>query len=342
MRGAPPLRDATLATAALLGAIYAGSLRFAHLDPALFGYLAATMATAFVTVYRVSAFWRRPASTLFARVLVTALRRPRDLLRALTAAGRDLGAQRFIARRSRARWLAHLALSGGSLAACGITLPLVFGWLHFEVEGQDRYRAFLFSLPVVSFATDGALGWLIFHALALAAVAVVLGASYFLAARLRHRADAFHVAPLVLLLAVALTGLALPTAAGTGPSWLFPLTAATHEATVVVLLLALPFSKLDHVFIRPLHVGVRLVRGPEQPSACCRGCAAPMAPAPQHAGVEALLVASGFRFAGHQQLCPACRRRRLATVQADLLGAQFQPPIVPVPRNTMRPKKEAA
>ena len=103
-----PLRDAALATALLLGAVYGGSSRLAHLDVALLGYLAATVAACFVTVYRVSAFWRRPPSAFYARALLEAVRRPRELRRLLGAAGRDLAAQRFIARRSRVRWLAHL------------------------------------------------------------------------------------------------------------------------------------------------------------------------------------------------------------------------------------------
>ena len=322
------LRDATLVTAVLLGTVYAGSARLAHLDPALLGYLAATLAAAFVTTYRVSAFWRRPASAVYGRALVAALGRPRDLLRALGVAGQELAAQRLIARRSRARWLGHLALSGGTLAAFAVTVPLVLGWLHFEAVGEHTYRAVLFSLPVARFAADGVVGWLVFHTLGLAAVAVVLGCAYFLLARRRERPTAFHLAPLLVLLAVALSGLVLPVAARAGVLWLFPLAAGVHEATVVLLLLALPRGKLVHLFIRPLHVGARLVRAAGTPVARCRGCAAPTAPVVQRDAVRVLLAAHGFRFAEHEQLCPACRRRQLALTQADLLGAQFQPPLL--------------
>ena len=329
-----PLRDAALATALLLGAVYGGSSRLAHLDVALLGYLAATVAACFVTVYRVSAFWRRPPSAFYARALLEAVRRPRELRRLLGAAGRDLAAQRFIARRSRVRWLAHLLLSGGTLASFAITLPLVWGWLRFEADTGRAYRAILAGVPVVRFATDGVLGWLVFHGLSLAAVAVALGATYFLLIRLRARdVSGFHLAPLLLLLAVAASGLALPATGRSGLPGLFRATALVHEVFVVGLLVALPFTKLAHVLIRPLHLGVQLVRAPGARRAACAGCGAPVAPVAQRDAVERLLAARGFRFARHQRCCSACRRRQVAAAQAELLGAQFQPrPAAPAAR----------
>ena len=94
-------------------------------------------------------------------------------------------------------------------------MPLVFGWLHFAPAGPARYRAVAFTLPLASFAVDGVVGWLAFHGLSLAGGAVLLGAAFFLAQRIRQRAlpgvtASFHTAPLLLLLLVALTGLALP------------------------------------------------------------------------------------------------------------------------------------
>ena len=158
-----PARDATLVTALLLGAVWAGSAGLAHLDVALLGYLGATLVGVFGTTWRVSAWWRRPAAVVYARALFAALRRPRTLLRTGRTAARDLGAQRFIARRSCPRWLAHLLLSLGTLVSFAITLPLVFGWLRFEADGQQTYRAVLFgAVPAARFAVEGLLGWLVF------------------------------------------------------------------------------------------------------------------------------------------------------------------------------------
>jgi len=72
------LRDAASVTALLAVAVWAGSGRFAFFDPALAGYLGATLVAAFGTTYRLSAFWRRPASAVYARALAHGLRAPRQ------------------------------------------------------------------------------------------------------------------------------------------------------------------------------------------------------------------------------------------------------------------------
>ena len=326
------LRDASGVTVVLLAAIWLGSRFGQDLDPALFGYAGATIVAVFGVTWRASAFWRRPASAHYAATLVQALRTPALLRTAAHSAGSDLGAQTFIARRSRVRWIAHLALSLGTLASFAITVPLVFGWLHFEPSGQTHYRPMLFGFPAgPALALDGVLAWLVFHGLSLAGTAVAFGAAYFLIARLRTRsipgvAIGRHVAPLVLLLVVALSGLALP--ASRHSPLAFAIAARVHELAVIVLLVALPFSKLAHVLIRPLQLGARVQNRPEADRLACVGCGAALAPAAQLAAVERLLAARGAAFAGHQQHCPACRRRLVASAQARLLGAPFHPDLV--------------
>ncbi len=325
-----PLRDALLATGALLLLIYLGSGFGRHLDQALFGYLAATVVASFGIAWRTSAFWRRPASAVYGRALLGALRQPRRLRTAMAGAGRHVVAQEMIARRSRSKWLAHMLLSLGTLASFAITVPLVFGWLHFDAVDQRTYQVVLFGLPLPAhqFAIDGLLGFLMFHALSLAGVAVALGAAWFLAARWRRRAEpgataGFHIAPLLLLLAVALTGLALPLSRDLPAA--FRVAAVLHELTVVVLLVALPFSKLGHLFIRPLQLGALVMRAAGEPRDACAGCGAELAPSAQVAAVARLLAARGFAFAAHARHCPTCRRRLVATTQARLLGVDFQP-----------------
>lgn len=324
-----PGRTAAAVTGLLIAAIYVGSGGLAHFDLALAGYCGATLVACYATAYQVAAFWQRRPSAFYGCALFKALRYPRQLARVLRIGGRDIAAQRFIARRSRLRWLAHMLLAWGTLLGFAVTLPLVWGWLHFEPAGDHVYRVVFAALPVGRFATSGAIGWLIFHALHLAAIAVVLGATYFLALRLRLRrqpgvTDRFHLAPLLLLIAIAVTGLALPVAASLGQPW-FRIAAFTHEATVVALLVALPYGKLIHLFMRPLHLGAQLVRATSTESTVCRNCAAVLAPTVQVRALEAMLVEQGFHFAGHQELCPVCRRRQLATTHSQLLGAQFQP-----------------
>ncbi len=323
-----PLRDAAIAGLGIGAAVALGSRGLSDLDPALTGYLAATLAAGVGIAYRTSAFWRRPPSAVYGRALAEAFRHPRQLAAALRSAGRDLAAQRFIARRGRGRWLAHLALSGGTLASFAVTLPLVWGWLRFRAEDPATYRVHLAGVPVARLAVDGLGAWLAFHALVLCAVAVTFGATYFLVVRLRERAlpgaaDAVHVGPLVLLLAVALTGLTLPMASHLGTPALFHATALVHEATVVLLLVALPTTKLAHLLVRPLQVGARLLRAADAPVERCAGCGVAFAPARQAAAVRALLPDP--RGGEHDRSCPACRRRRVARAHTHVLGAEFQP-----------------
>lgn len=328
-----PVRDALAATALLLLAIYLGSGRLEHLDPALLGYLGASVVAFAGTAYRASAFWRRRPSAFYARALATslgtALRHPAALRAVLRSASSDLLAQSFVARRSRLRWVAHLLLSLGTLASFAITLPLVFGWLHFAAAGPDRYRAVVLGVPTASFAVDGIVAWLAFHGLSLAGGAVLVGALLFTARRWRQRAlpgetSGFHLAPLVLLLVVAATGLALP-ATRHAPR-LFDLASVAHEVAVIVLLAAIPFSKLHHVLIRPLQLGARAVQRSADRVACTV-CGGPLAPRAQRDAVRALLAARGLAVDA-VDCCPACRRRQLATTQAALVGARFHPPVL--------------
>ncbi len=325
------LIDASVATAVLIAAIWVGS---DGLDHALLGYLGAVVVATFGTVYRLSLAWRRPAAAFYLRALWHR--------RAVGGAGADLAAQRFIARRGRLRWSAHMALSLGTLASFAITLPLVFGWMHFRAVGQSTYEVVIASLPAGRFTLDGPIAWLMFHALVIAGVAVVLGALYFLGVRWRARrlpdvATSFHLGPLLLLLAVALTGLALP--ATRGHHALFRFAAVAHELTVIAMLVAIPFSKLSHLLVRPLQLGAQAVKRPDAERVACAGCGDPLAPSAQVDAVQALLQAHGLAF---QPRCATCRRRQLAMTQAGLLGAHFQPPITgAAPRPIVRTEKAA-
>jgi hypothetical protein len=332
------LRDAIVVTAALVASSVVGSRFGRDFDMALLGYAGATLVAAFGVTWRASAFWRRPASAHYGRTLAAALRDAvvlrdlRHLRIMLASSAADLGVQAFIARRSRARWLAHLGLSLGTLASFAITIPLVFGWLHFTAEGHTHYRPVLFGVPAgPALALDGIPAWFLFHGLLLAGIAVLLGTLYFLAMRLRLRAlpgvtAGRHLAPLLLLFVVALSGVALP-ATRTTPT-LFAIAARVHEVAVIVLLVALPFSKLAHVLIRPLQLGARVQNRPDAERGGCVECGALLAPVAQLAAVEALLAARGAQFAGHQRHCPRCRRRLVAAAQARLLGAPFHPDLV--------------
>jgi hypothetical protein len=320
-------RDALAGTLLLVALIALGSGGLASFDVALLGYLGATLVSTFGVLWKVSAFWRRPATAFYGRALLGALRAPRSLLHTAASAGSDLVAQNFVRRRSPLRWLAHLLLSGGTLLSFAITLPLVFGWTYFVAGGERHYRMVVFTLPAMRFDVAGLLGWMLFHALSLAAIGVLAGAAYFLLWRVRHRrrpgaTSAFAMAPLLLLLVVAASGLALPASRHSPAA--FRAAAWIHELSVIVLLVALPFSKLWHLFLRPLQLGVRAVR--REPSAWqgCARCGERLAPAAQQQAVVVMLAQRSLPGGG-VSLCAGCRRRRTARAQAAAIGARFQP-----------------
>ncbi len=332
LRAGDPVRasamDATLVTGLLLAAIYVGSVGLKHFDHALAGYCAATIVACFAASFRVSLFWRRGPSAFYGRVLLRGLREPRTLMPLLTAARRNLGTQSFIAPRSRVRWAAHMLLSWGTLSAFAVTFPLVWGWLHFESPAPNRYRAIFWFIPVASFDIHGVIAWLAFNALNLSAVAVILGAGYFLVLRLRQRdattRQAFHIAPIVLLLVVAITGLGLTFTAHLENRIYFRLTLISHEIAVCTLLLSFAYGKLIHLFIRPLQLGAQLLRATCTTPLRCESCARELAPPAQLEAVENLLRSKGFKFNRHQRLCPPCRRRQVASVQCAMLEGRFQ------------------
>ena len=101
--------------------------------------------------------------------------------------GTQLLAQGFIRRRSRSRWSAHQLVFWGCILAGLVTVPLTLGLLHFQSVGQDaeRYRVYFSQVGTVSFDAESIIGWLIFHALDIAAVLVLAGVFIFLRRRLR-------------------------------------------------------------------------------------------------------------------------------------------------------------
>ncbi len=88
---------------ALLLVAPSGSARAAasDLDPALFGYAAATVVAVFGVTWRASAFWRRPASAVYGRALLAALARPAGFSRDAPLGGH--GPRGADVHRARAR-----------------------------------------------------------------------------------------------------------------------------------------------------------------------------------------------------------------------------------------------
>src|SRR2546425_11115855 len=130
----------SVAALSVAGLIFLGSGNLRHFDWALLPYALASIFSAAAIAYRATVWLQRPPTRrywqqgwrLFWRG--GALRNSVYLTRLLLD---NFAAQRFIAQRSRQRWLMHLCLSWGGLLAFALTFPLVFGWIHFETSAAD-------------------------------------------------------------------------------------------------------------------------------------------------------------------------------------------------------------
>ena len=359
MKGAN--RTALIAGTALalvtFAAITLGSTWMRHFDPALTGYAIGTLIAAFAVGYRFAVWAQRPPSRMyFKRGIELMFRRAGTIAHAEQSVKRSavpiphgagtLGfaiaknfiAQDFIRRRSAARWIMHLCLSGGCTLAFAITFPLVFGWIHFEPLGSDAetYRVVALGMNVDSFSIHSVKALVMFNLLNVSAVLVLTGLVMAAWRRLTDPGEratqtfAEDILPLLLIFAVAATGLALTVSykflAGRGHHiW-----AIVHMVSVVGLLLYIPFGKLFHMFQRTCSLCVSRYRkvGAAGERAHCRRCGEDFASQMHVDDLKTVLDELGFdyRFTGaqgevhYQDICPACRRGLLALNQGRTVG----------------------
>jgi hypothetical protein len=320
--------------ALVLGALGSGGLRW--FDAALAGYLLGTLFAIFATVYRYCVWLQRPPTARLNRRGWEAFRGggARNLARLVGMVSTNLVGQAFIRHRSTSRWIAHQLVFWGCVLAALVTFPLVFGWLHFESVGQDpaRYRAFVAHLGVLSFDSHGVVGWLMFHALDIAAVLVLAGVFLFLGRRVRdpgalavERSQDFLA--LAGLFAVSVTGLMLTASALWMGGRFYTFLTTVHAQTVIIGLMYLPFGKLFHIFQRPANLGVQFYRqaGADGPQQHCSECGAAFASALQVGDLKDVLPQVGFDYAlaggaHYQHICPLCRRRLVAQAQTQRVG----------------------
>jgi nitrate reductase gamma subunit len=325
-----------LAVAAVVVITFLGSERLVWFDPALVGYLFGTVFAVFGVVYRYTVWLRRPPTAMLNRRGWDAFRAggSRNLAALPGLVGSQLLAQGFIRRRSRSRWLAHQLVFWGCLLAAAVTFPLTLGLLHFESVGQDadRYQVFVSLVGTVRFESGGVLGWLIFHALDIAAVLVLGGVFIFLRRRL-HDPGALAVErsndflALAGLFAVSVTGLFLTVSSLWLDGRFYSALNTVHALTVILGLMYIPFGKLFHIFQRPGNLGVAYYRqaNADGPAATCRRCGAGFASARQVADLKDVLVDIGFDYSidgggDYQDTCPACRRAGATLAQSARVG----------------------
>lgn len=309
-----------------------------HFDWALSSYAVGSVFAAFAIAYRY-AIWaqRPPTSTYLKRGWEMFIRHRSNAPRLAKRIFDNFLLQKFIARRGAERWLMHACLSWGTMSAFAVTFPLVFGWIHFEsvTTNAEVYRVFLFGLPVEEFSIHSFRAFVHFNVLNVSAVLMLIG----LALSLKLRAgDGGEIAvqtfaddlfPLLLLFAVSITGLLLTVSSKLLGGYGYQLAGLAHAASVIGLLLYLPFGKLSHIVQRPLSLGVGFYKDAGADTrALCRRCGIDYASQMHVDDLKAVMdrLRFNFRFAAaegelhYQDICPSCRRRLFALNQGKAVG----------------------
>ncbi|MEZ5042128.1 MAG: hypothetical protein R2828_19680 [Saprospiraceae bacterium] len=276
--------------AALLTAmlVLIGSRELQNFDPALIGYLFGTLFAVFGIVYRYTVWIQRPPTRLYLTRSLQFVFSRRGISN-LFFTGREfvqnIALQRFIYKREPSRWLAHFSLAVGCTMAFAITIPLTFGWIHFTldpVSGLDPqtpniYIAHFFGFQVASFELGTILATTIFHALNYCSLAVIGGCIYFIAKRFTHggmiATQTFEndLLPLLLLVIVSVTGLALTLDYQFMKGIGFDFMAVTHAVSVILFLIWIPFGKFFHIIQRPAQIGAHIYKkeGMKRGQAAC-------------------------------------------------------------------------
>jgi hypothetical protein len=343
-----PLVIAGLATLVLLVLIYIGSRGLRDFDAALIGYAVATIVAFAALVYRYSIWVTRPPTWRYFKGGWTSFLSWRNFRRYTLlvpmAWWTDILAQTFIFRRSPRRWLMHMAIFWGVILSLAITIPLSFGWIRFTLHPVDEYHLWVFGIRLFAFPLDGVFSFLIFHALDFSAALLLVGLGLAWWRRTREQGPlltqrfGFDLMPLVLLAAIAVTGLALTASSALWEGRYYSFIAFTHQIIVVAWLLSLPFGKFFHIIERPATIGVRLYQRVTQDvpegaisgsTALCRGCGEPLPSERFIADLKGILADLGQRYELEDDrgnlvdYCPSCKRCLRGTAYYQLMGKRF-------------------
>jgi len=342
-------RTGMVAALVAVAFIVVGSRNLRDFDWALTTYAVGSIFAIFAVVYRYAIWAQRPPTRMYLKRGLQAFFAGAKSGKKLSAIPRNTGTlgkllldnfvlQRFITRRSRERWIMHACLSWGGMLAFAITFPLVFGWIHFEsLPGNaEVYRVFMAGIPVEQFSVHSLRGFLHFNLLNISAVILLIGLVLSVRLRMRDKGEfaiqtfADDIFPVLLLFAVSITGLMLAVSskffAGSG----FQFIGMTHAASVIGLLLYLPFGKLFHVIQRPLSLGVSFYKdaGNSGEKVSCLRCGDGFLSRLHVDDLKTVLDELGFNFRfttpegemHYQEICPPCRRRLFALNQGRALG----------------------
>ena len=325
-----------LASAVLTVLVILGSRSLEHFDPALFGYTIASIVALGAIVFRYALWLQRPATRTYWlrgwRLFRDRKKIFENTSNAAETVGKNLLAQNFIFRRGFGRWLTHFLIMWGCILSAAITFPLSFGWIHFKLEGDRGYRAYLFGFPAPG-VIDGRsiLAWLQFHALDFTAAMVIAGCALAIHRRLRDRGAIAYQSflldftPHLLLIAISVSGLMLTASSLWFEGYMYSFISLLHQATVIMTLFYLPFGKLFHIVQRPASIGVELYqrRSREMEQAVCPRCGTMFVGKLWVDDLKNVVSELGFDYRlsnGHtlQDYCPRCKRVMRALAYAGL------------------------
>ena len=322
-------RRATLSgLAASLGLsllVVIGSRNLEHYDAALFGYTVASIVAFGAIVFRYALWLERPATRVYWRrgwqLFLNRRRFAANTASAAKTFATNLIEQRFIARRSFSRWLMHALIMWGCIISALITFPLVFGWIHFKLEGERGYRTYIFGFPLAAMDGRSILAWITFHALDFTAIMVIAGCAIAIRRRLHDRGAIalqqymLDFVPHLLLISICVTGLMLTASSLWLKGYMYSFISLSHQAIVIMTLFYLPFGKLFHIVQRPASIGVEMYqrRAREMPQQACARCGVEFASEMWIGDLKEVIGKLGFDYTmadgrALQDYCPRCKR----------------------------------
>ena len=313
------------ASAVLTAFVILGSRNLEHFDSALFGYTVASVVAFGAIFFRYAIWLQRPATrAYFWRGLQLFFQRKKFAESTASAAktvATNFIEQRFIFKRGSMRWLMHFLIMWGCVLAAAITFPLVFGWVHFELEGDLGYRAYLFGFPLSLMQGRDVFAWIVFHGLDFSGVMVLAGCAIAIHRRLKDRGAIatqtflLDFVPHMMLIAISVSGLMLTASSLWFEGYMYLFISLFHQATVIMTLFYLPFGKLFHVIQRPASIGVELYqrRSEEMEQAVCPRCGTMFAGQMWLDDLKKVVGELGFNYQMQngnnlQDYCPRCKR----------------------------------
>ncbi len=320
-----PTIVAVLASAFLTLLVIVGSRFLLHYDSALFGYTIASIVAFGAIVFRYALWLQRPATRAYwKRGWQLYLQRDKFAKNTADAAKSIAGnliEQRFIFKRGFTRWLMHFLIMWGCILSAAVTFPLVFGWIHFTLEGERGYRVHLFGFPLNLMDGRSLMAWLTFHALDFTAIMVIAGCAIAIHRRLHDKGAIalqqflLDFVPHLLLIAISVSGLMLTASSLWFEGYMYSFITLSHQAVVIMTLFFLPFGKLFHIVQRPASIGVELYqqRAKEMEQAKCLRCGVEFASVMWLGDLKEVVEKVGFDYTMEngeklQDYCPRCKR----------------------------------